>query len=1158
MESHEERSLDSSSSSSGCSQITMTDEPSLSEDGDSDSSDDDSEEHNHDGAPGRRNCAAPRNSPCQSVSGGQDVDASSRQSPSSLHESIPHGGTVSSSTTGGSGETAPSCPLRTESLRRSDAGSTDANSTNNNPGTRRLTQLSAEGRDSQAILSGVGLGGDRPPSVHSLSGPHSSDDQREDRVDGRARDGSGRHTITRLPSIPERTIRYQRVDVDDPLPSNWEARIDSHGRIFYIDHVNRTTTWTRPTAAAIGSTAAAGQGGLTTPSSPSPLSAEQLQRQQLDRRYQSIRRTMSISRQYGHPLRESSQQQAPRDPISHQQPSGHHPSPQRSHSHTHNPRLASILPQPNLTIQNGIINLQTNPAPPPPPPPGVMLSPGRSSPPPPAPPLMPLAATTTANSSSPDSCLLDSGFVGSPLGELPAQPPAAAGITVAAPAAPALIGGHVPSGASKYLKLPAVQFLTRSDFFNVLHMNEEALAQYNRSSSLKHMIGKIRRDASNFEKYQHNRDLVALLNRFADRDKELPHAWETKLDRSGKQFFIDHTTRTTTFIDPRLPLDVPYVNPNKFVVPLAARRAARNNGQTAQAGAQLPQAMGGGAGAATSSQSNAGPAGPAAQGPLGPDGRTTASVNDEGDGAGCSRPRPSTSPQPQPVPPPRPPQTSSSSAGSFIPPAPLAPTAYNDKVVAFLRQANIMDILRERQPSVRDNSQLRDMVNQIRQEGVTALARLSHDVDLTILLSLFEQEIMSYVPAALAQTAQNSPHSSPAMQRSNVRAPAPYKRDFEAKLRSFYRKLESKSYGQGPSKLKLNIRRDHVLEDAFNKIMAASKKDLQKSRLYIGFAGEEGLDYGGPSREFFFLLSRELFNPYYGLFEYSANDTYTVQVSPMSAFVDNQHEWFRFSGRVLGLALVHQFLLDAFFTRPFYKALLRLPCSLSDLEYLDEDFHRSLQWLRDNDISDLGLELTFSVTEEVAGKTLEKELKPGGRNLQVTERNKKEYIDKMVKWRLERGVSEQTENLVKGFYEVIDPRLVSVFDARELELVIAGTMEIDIHDWRKHTEYRSGYHDSYPVIQWFWMAIERFDNERRLRLLQFVTGTSSIPYEGFAALRGSNGPRKFCIEKWGKPTSLPRAHTCFNRLDLPPYTSFDMLYEKLLLAVEESSTFGIE
>ena len=51
------------------------------------------------------------------------------------------------------------------------------------------------------------------------------------------------------------------------------------------------------------------------------------------------------------------------------------------------------------------------------------------------------------------------------------------------------------------------------------------------------------------------------------------------------------------------------------------------------------------------------------------------------------------------------------------------------------------------------------------------------------------------------------------------------------------------------------------------------------------------LDYGGPSREFFFLLSREIFNPYYGLFEYSANDAYTVQISPVSAFVENSMEW---------------------------------------------------------------------------------------------------------------------------------------------------------------------------------------------------------------------------------------------------------------------------
>lgn len=58
------------------------------------------------------------------------------------------------------------------------------------------------------------------------------------------------------------------------------------------------------------------------------------------------------------------------------------------------------------------------------------------------------------------------------------------------------------------------------------------------------------------------------------------------------------------------------------------------------------------------------------------------------------------------------------------------------------------------------------------------------------------------------------------------------------------------------------------------------------------------------------------------------------------------------------------------------------------------------------------------------------------------------------------------------------------------------------------------------MIRWFWAAVERFNNEQRLRLLQFVTGTSSVPYEGFAALRGSNGLRRFwrdCKDPCGVP-----------------------------------------
>ena len=167
--------------------------------------------------------------------------------------------------------------------------------------------------------------------------------------------------------------------------------------------------------------------------------------------------------------------------------------------------------------------------------------------------------------------------------------------------------------------------------------------------------------------------------------------------------------------------------------------------------------------------------------------------------------------------------------------------------------------------------------------------------------------------------------------------------------------------------------------------------------------------------------------------------------------------------------------------------------------------------------------------EEFLGQIIEKELKPNGKNISVCERNKKEYLERIIKWRLERGVQEQTESLVRGFYEVVDPQFVSVFNARELELVIAGATEIDINDWRHNTDYRGGYHAAHRVIIWFWRVIETFSNEQRLRLLQFVTGTSSIPIEGFSNLKGSSGLRRFCIEQWGNPNSLPRAHTCFNR-----------------------------
>ncbi|KAK6854470.1 E3 ubiquitin-protein ligase hulA [Apiospora arundinis] len=380
-----------------------------------------------------------------------------------------------------------------------------------------------------------------------------------------------------------------------------------------------------------------------------------------------------------------------------------------------------------------------------------------------------------------------------------------------------------------------------------------------------------------------------------------------------------------------------------------------------------------------------------------------------------------------------------------------------------------------------------------------------------------------------------------------------YKRDFRRKL-IYFRSQPAMRILSGQCHIK--VRRSHIFEDSFAEISRQSATDLKK-RLMIKFDGEDGLDYGGLSREFFFLLSHEMFNPFYCLFEYSAHDNYTLQINPHSGINPEHLNYFKFIGRVVGLAIFHRRFLDAFFIGALYKMMLGKAVQLADMEGVDADFHRSLQWMLDNDISGGILEQTFSTEDERFGVIHVEDLIPGGRDIDVTNDNKKEYVDLMVKWRIEKRIEEQFQAFKEGFHELIPQDLINVFDERELELLIGGIAEIDVDDWKKHTDYR-GYTESDEVIQFFWQTVRSWDGEQKSRLLQFTTGTSRIPVNGFKDLQGSDGPRRFTIEKAGELGNLPKAHTCFNRLDLPPYKSLEALQQKLTIAVEETMGFGQE
>ncbi|KAG0376130.1 hypothetical protein BGX24_008240 [Mortierella sp. AD032] len=380
-----------------------------------------------------------------------------------------------------------------------------------------------------------------------------------------------------------------------------------------------------------------------------------------------------------------------------------------------------------------------------------------------------------------------------------------------------------------------------------------------------------------------------------------------------------------------------------------------------------------------------------------------------------------------------------------------------------------------------------------------------------------------------------------------------YKRDFRRKLIYF---RSQPALRPVPGQCHMKVRRSHIFEDSYHEIMRQSPTDLKK-RLMIKFEGEDGLDYGGLSREFFFLLSHEMFNPFYCLFEYSAHDNYTLQINPHSNINSEHLNYFKFIGRVVGLAIFHRRLLDAFFIVSFYKMILKKKVTLADLESVDADVYRNLNWLLDDENGAETLDTTFSTNDERFGEIVTIDLKEGGQDIVVTEENKKEYVDLMTEWRITRRVEEQFKAFAEGFHQLIPQELVTVFDERELELLMGGLSEIDCDDWKKHTDYR-GYTEQDEVVQWFWKCIRSWDSEKKARLLQFTTGTSRIPVNGFKDLQGSDGPRRFTIEKSGEIGQLPKSHTCFNRIDLPPYKSYDVLVNKLTLAVEETVGFGQE
>ncbi|TVY36649.1 E3 ubiquitin-protein ligase [Lachnellula subtilissima] len=380
--------------------------------------------------------------------------------------------------------------------------------------------------------------------------------------------------------------------------------------------------------------------------------------------------------------------------------------------------------------------------------------------------------------------------------------------------------------------------------------------------------------------------------------------------------------------------------------------------------------------------------------------------------------------------------------------------------------------------------------------------------------------------------------------------------EFDNKRNYFTRSIHAKAPNgrQSHPPLQLSVRRDQVFHDSFKSLYFQTGDQMKYGKLSIRFHGEEGVDAGGVTREWFQVLSRQMFDPGYALFIPVSSDRTTFHPNQLSSINEEHLMFFKFIGRIIGKALYEGRVLDCHFSRAVYKRILGKPVSVKDMESLDPEYYKSLVWMLENDITDIITE-TFSVDNDKFGVVETIDFIENGRNIPVTEENKHEYIRLMVEWKLTGSVKEQLDEFLKGFHDIIPAELIAIFNEQELELLISGLPEIEVDDWKSNTEYHN-YSASSPQIQWFWRAVRSYDKEERAKLLQFVTGTSKVPLNGFRELEGMNGFSRFNIHRdYGSKERLPSSHTCFNQLDLPEYESYESLRSHVLTAITAGSEY---
>jgi hypothetical protein len=384
--------------------------------------------------------------------------------------------------------------------------------------------------------------------------------------------------------------------------------------------------------------------------------------------------------------------------------------------------------------------------------------------------------------------------------------------------------------------------------------------------------------------------------------------------------------------------------------------------------------------------------------------------------------------------------------------------------------------------------------------------------------------------------------------------------DFPTKLAQFITSMASRfsqTNAAGDALVsRLAISRETLLADSMVALTTMSAV-AAGAAVRVEFIGEQGIDAGGVYREWFLLLNEAIVKPEAGIFLCVDERDQTFYLNPHSREVLGEHHLAHFlaAGRLLGRALLEGNVTGFHLALPLLKIILGIPVGFHDLQYFDPDVHKNLQWVLENDGVDL-LGLDFTVTEKRPdGTTCQVELVPGGSQIDVTDTNKHDFIQRKLRYHFFDSVQGQLYAFLKGLYEIVPAELLVLFDAEELDYVLSGSDEIDVDDWERNTitSENLGY---YPADELFWKVVRDLSQDERRRLLQFTTGSTRVPPGGFSALTSNDG--QLCLFTLrgvvAKETrGYLHSHACFNRVDLPMHKNVHDMRQAVLAAIAGDS-----